>query len=83
MQNKVEMLRGVRDQARALGDRSLEAATTADLERMGVRDEPELVTGLETVVPELLEYAVPRKAGRPKLPRCEHDRIIGRCDECE
>lgn len=77
------MLKGVRDQAHVLGDHSLEAAMTADLGRMGVRDEPESVTGLETVVPELLEYAVPRKAGRPKLPRCEHDRIIGRCDECE
>lgn len=83
MQDKVTMLRGVRDQARALGDRPLEAAMTADLERMGIMDEPEPVTGLETVVPELLEYAVPRKVGRPKLPRCEHDRIVGRCEECE
>jgi hypothetical protein len=76
------MLRGARDQARVLGDRSLEAAMTADLERMGVRDEPEPVTGLETVVPELLEFAVPRKSGRPKLPRCEHNMIVGRCPEC-
>lgn len=80
------MLRGVRDQARALGDRSLEAATTADLERMGIRDEvpaDRSYGDFEMAVPERMEYAVPRKAGRPKLPRCEHDRIIGRCEECD
>jgi hypothetical protein len=77
-QGKVAMLRGVRAQARVTGDRALVAAMTADLERMGVRDD----APLETVVPEPREKAVPRKGGRPKLPRCEHGRIVGRCDEC-
>lgn len=72
------MLRGVRAQAHATGDRSLAAAMTADLERMGVRDD----AALETVVPEPMEKAVPRKGGRPKLPRCEHGNIVGRCGEC-
>jgi hypothetical protein len=80
MQDKVRMLRGVRDQAHAIGDRSLEAAMTADLERMGIRDAS---VEFETAVPEPLELAVPRKGGRPKLPRCEHDMIVGRCPECD
>lgn len=56
-------------------------ALTADLARLGHHDMPQ--PDQETAIPDDMERAVPRKAGRPKLPRCEHDRIIGRCVECE
>lgn len=80
MLQKAAMLRGVRDEARARGDRALEAAMTADLERMGIHDA--VAGGFETAVPEPLETVVPRKGGRPRLPRCEHGRITGRCEDC-
>ena len=71
----------VRERARALGDLNLVRACNADLARYGYREEP-----LETaVVIPLPERVVPGKArrGRPKLPRCEHGRIVGRCLDCE
>jgi hypothetical protein len=77
------MLRGVRAQAHATGDHALAAAMTADLERMGVCDETIAPVGHETAVPAPMEKAVPKKGGRPKLPRCEHGRIVGRCEECD
>lgn len=78
------MLRDARDQARVAGDIALVNAMTADLERMGIRDEPSAeLADMETAVPEPLERAVPRrKGGRPRLPRCEHGRVAERCAEC-
>lgn len=42
---------------------------------------------VEIAVPvDELERAVPdkpRRGGRPKLPRCEHNNIVGRCDACD
>lgn len=72
-----------RARARSLGDLSLERACNADLARYGYRDDAP-----ETVVPDPgeMERAVPpqpRRGGRPKLPRCEHDQIVGRCLACE
>lgn len=82
MQQKAAMLRGVRDQAHAMGDHALAAAMAADLKRMGIRD-PVPVAGFETAVPVPLETVVPRKGGRPRLPRCVHGSILGRCGECD
>lgn len=65
MQDKVEMFRGARDKARAAGDRALEAAMIAELQRMGIVDDPPM----ETAVPAPLETAVPVKGGRRRPPR--------------
>lgn len=56
METRVQEARRVRDHARAAGDRNLERAMTADLERLGVFDEP----GQEIAVPRPPERAVPR-----------------------
>lgn len=56
-------------------------------------------TGMETAAQQLPERAVPNtkpaptrqggrsekrnKGGRPPLPRCPHDRIVGRCPKCK
>ena len=59
-------------------------ALTADLERLGHFDPPcGVPEPQELAIPEEMERAVPRKGGRPKLPRCEHGLIVGRCRECE
>lgn len=80
----------MRDYARGIGDVSLERACNADLARCGYRDAPPVrePEPLETVVPDPqeVERAVPpapRRGGRPKLPRCEHNNIVGRCPACE
>jgi hypothetical protein len=75
----VAYLLSMREKAERCGDSGTYRAITADLRRHGFVDEP---VALETAVPEPLETAVPKK-GRPKLPRCEHGRIVGRCIECE
>jgi len=70
----------MRSRAERAGDRGQARALTADLRRQGHADVP---VALETAVPEPMEHAVPRKGGRPKLPRCEHGKIVGRCLDCE
>lgn len=77
----------MREYARQTGDRNLEMSCNADLFRNGYRDEtPRRGEPLETAVPDVeMERAVPpsKRGGRPKLPRCEHDQIVGRCPACE
>lgn len=78
----------MREYARGCGDVSLERACNVDLARYGYRDgatrgEPletteAVVEGQEQVVP-----ASPKRGGRPKMPRCEHDNIVGRCPACD
>jgi hypothetical protein len=76
--------------ATARGDAGIARCMTVELERMG---NPHL---LEQAVPPAMERperddretADPppmetRKGGRPKLPRCEHGQIVGRCVDCE
>lgn len=59
-------------------------AITADLARLGYVEDGVLGRAMETAVPAEMEHAVPpKRGGRPKLPRCEHDQIVGRCAECE
>jgi hypothetical protein len=73
----------MRERARGIGDANLERACNADLALNGYRDENALETtvdptdGFERAVPPQ-----PKRGGRPKLPRCEHNNIIGRCLEC-
>jgi len=74
----------IRAAARQRGDYGLADAMTAELERLGHKETPAASGAFETAVPEELERAVPeKKRGRPPRPRCEHDRIVGRCVECD
>jgi hypothetical protein len=79
----------MRERARGIGDVGLESACNADLSRLGYREEIDAAVDavMETAVPDLeLERAVPekpRRGGRPKLPRCEHNNIVGRCAACD
>lgn len=83
MNATVDHLLGVRAQARALGDRGLEAAMTADLERVGYPAAVEHPAGLETTAVRAPETAVPKRGGgRPRKPRCRHNRIEGKCPRC-
>jgi hypothetical protein len=66
----------MRERARALGDTNLERACNADLDRYGYRE-------LATVIPLPERSVVKPRRGRPKLPRCEHGQIVGRCVECD
>jgi hypothetical protein len=67
----------MRERARALGDTNLERACNADLSRYGYRETAQVIPMPERTVG-------PRpKRGRPKLPRCEHGQIVGRCVECD
>jgi hypothetical protein len=74
----------VRNEADRRGDRGLYRAMSADLERLGYTDHDLGPEAFETAVPEPLEKAVPGpRGGRPKLPRCEHGKIVGRCLDCD
>ena len=82
MHPRAEMFLRERERARARGDRGVERCMTVELDRMGY-SEPRPV---ETATPdrEAVETAVPaKKNGRPKLPRCEHGNIVGRCLDCD
>jgi len=83
----VAYLLSMREKAVAQGDLGTYRAITADLRRHGYADDDPRTRadeGFETAVPDEMERAVPKpKGGRPKLPRCEHGRIVGRCMECE
>jgi hypothetical protein len=72
----------MRKYARGIGDASLERACNADLARYGYRDDAPETTQAD-VLPERAVPPAPQRAGRPKLPRCEHNNIVGRCDACE
>lgn len=82
-----------RAQARALGDRGLERAVQADLDRIGYVESAavervEIPSGLETTAVRAPERAIPqapatRKGGRPPLPRCAHGKTPGHCTKCK
>lgn len=78
-------------QARAKAERADDLgqarAITADLARLGYVEDGVPGRAMETAVfdPPGMEHAVPppKRGGRPKLPRCEHGKVVGRCVECE
>lgn len=72
----------MRDKASMAGDWAQVRSLEADLARVGYVEIPR-IGGLETAVPSPLETAVLKKGGRPKLPRCEHGKIVGRCVACD
>lgn len=78
----IAYLLSMRDKAKRSGDLGTYRAMTADLRRLGHVDEPR-PEAFETAIPEPMETATPKKGGRPKLPRCEHGNIVGRCVECD
>ena len=80
MHPRIQMFLQTRARARVLGDMNLERCMNVELQRLGYRDQP-----IETAVPDRDEFerAVPQKGGRPKLPRCEHGKIVGRCVDCD
>ena len=86
----VEFLLDMRDRARRAGDRGIYLATTADLARIGYVDptpgigavERVETPALETTAVRAPERAVPNRGGRPALPRCAHNKIVGRCNKC-
>lgn len=92
MNQNVPMFLDARARARASGDRGLERAVQADLDRIGYREPAgpvrvETEAGLETTAVRAPERAVPqaperRKGGRPPLPRCEHGKTPGHCTRC-
>jgi hypothetical protein len=80
--NKIGYLISMRDKARAQGDRNQARAIEADLARLGYREDA--AAPMETAAYEAPERAEDkRRGGRPRLPRCEHDQIVGRCAACE
>lgn len=82
----IAYLCSMREKAARQGDLGTYRAITADLRRQGYADHPRTPAdeGFETAVPEGMETAVPKnKGGRPRKPRCEHGRIVGRCLDCE
>lgn len=92
MNATLSMYLDARARARAFGDVGLERAVQADLDRMGYREPVRIVTssGMETTAVQAPERTVPqqrprerKKGGRPALPRCEHDKIVGRCSKCK
>lgn len=95
MDATLSMYLDARARARVSGDVGLERAVQADLDRRGYC-EPVVTTarvtrpdGMETAAAQAAERAVPqqrpreqRKSGRPPLPRCPHNKIVGRCSKC-
>lgn len=85
------MFLDARARARAFGDRGLERAVQADLDRLGYIDQSptriETGTGMQTTAVQAPERAIPHvkknRGGRPPLPRCEHGQIQGRCTKCK
>ncbi len=82
---RVAEAHGLRQRAQAVGDRNMEAAMDHELERMGIAAKP-APAPTETATPPPMTTAVPPKpkprGGRPKLPRCPHGNIEGRCGKC-
>lgn len=72
-----------RDRASARNDHSVVRSLTADLRRLGVRDDATLAhpAGKPPRV-ETREELPAKGNGRPKLPRCEHENVADRCPEC-
>ncbi len=68
--DNIAYYQGERDRALARGDINQANAISADLKRWGVRAE---TNGKQQR----------RGRGRPPKPRCEHGRIVGRCNACE
>lgn len=81
------MFLSAREDALRNGDRNLVRSLNADLARLGHVDAP-VAEVRETAVAPVLETpeapaAPPRnRGGRRPLPRCEHNKIVGRCPQC-
>jgi hypothetical protein len=73
---KIEMFLMERDRARARGDHGVDRSCTADLRRLGVPDEATLAD------PTGKSKATKRGPGRPRKPRCEHNRLYEHCADC-
>lgn len=84
-QNRIQMFREARANARARGDLNMVHAMNVELATLGVFEENRATLSYETTQePGLEEKAVPEKPrrGRKPLPRCEHEMIAARCPEC-
>lgn len=73
MNSKVAYYVQLRDNALAKGDIGIVRAVNADLVRWGESKQ----------VRWSIEETAPKKRGRPPKPRCEHNKIPGRCLDCE
>lgn len=74
-----------RDRAYARGDESVIRSLNLDLRRLGVPDNATMAnpSGKSSRVRRERETVVPTKApGRPKMPRCEHENVVDRCEIC-
>ena len=73
-----------REKAARRGDANMVRAMNIELGRMGYVDPhlAEVVPVAATAVLDPLIDPKPKRAGRPKLPRCEHDAIAARCPIC-
>lgn len=84
MHPKVQMFLTERDRAYARRDTGVIRSMNAELRRLGVSDTATVAnpTGKRVRVRMTSEAVPVVKAGRPKLPRCEHENIADRCPEC-
>jgi hypothetical protein len=75
--NKLRNFLDLRESARMRGDTGLQRAMDAELRNMGY-------CAPETTQAPEMEMAVPEKPrrGRPPRPRCEHDLLLERCEDC-
>lgn len=78
MHPRVTMFLRERDRAYARGDTGVIRSLTADLRRLGVRDDATLAHP-GGPPPKEPEEAKPKGH---KLPRCEHENVSDRCEIC-
>lgn len=87
MPSRIELFLSAREDAARHGDRNLVRAMNADLARLGYVDAHgagvrETATPAAMETPETPAAPPKNKGGRKRLPRCEHDKIEGRCRQC-
>ena len=70
-----------RAKAQARGDANMVRTMNVELARMGYAD-PRSADPAPVAVTAVLDAPRPKRAGRPKMPRCEHDVIASRCPVC-
>jgi hypothetical protein len=85
--SRIEMFLSAREDAARNGDRNLVRSLNADLARLGHVDGPvagvrETAEAVVSETPEAPAAAPKNRGGRKPLPRCEHEKIVGRCRQC-
>jgi len=70
-----------RAKAQARGDANMVRTMNVELARMGYAD-PRSAEPAPAAATAVLDAPRPKRAGRPKMPRCEHDVIASRCPVC-